>query len=325
MIRVSLVIPTYNRLARLKRVLEALEAQTYPASQFEVIVVSDGSTDGTHEYLENLQSPLRIRLFIQPNSGPASARNNGIRAAQGDYLLFLDDDVIPVPHLIAEHMQLQAGRTDLVVLGPMLTPSDCHLSPWVAWEQKMLEKQYAAMQEGVWAATARQFYTGNTSLLRELILSVGGFDERFRRAEDIELAYRLEQHEVDFVFAMTAEAYHYAERSFTSWLQIPYAYGRYDVVFSRELKPSLRSFIAEGFRERHLLTRMAVWFCLDHPLQSQILQTMAKKAADISARWSLQKIVMAAYSAIFNVRYYQGIADELGGRTSFINLQKSNE
>ncbi len=214
MIRVSIVIPTYNRIARLKQVIAAIERQTYPLENMEVIVVSDGCADGTDEYLTNIETPLNLRFLVQQNSGPAAARNNGFRSARGEDVLFIDDDVVPSPQLVAEHMRLHAARPGLVVVGPMIAPPDFVHSPWVAWEQAMLEKQYAAMRRGDWAPTARQFYTGNTSLPRQMLINSGGFDERFRRAEDIELAYRLEKLGVEFFFSMEAVGYHYAERSF---------------------------------------------------------------------------------------------------------------
>jgi glycosyltransferase involved in cell wall biosynthesis len=321
---VSIIIPTYNRLPRLKQVIAAIEAQEFPLERAEVIIISDGSTDGTHEYLEGLRTPLSLRFIPQTNAGPAAARNNGFRNARGEYVLFIDDDVVPGPQLVGEHMRLQAGRTNLVVLGPMLSPSDFDLSPWVAWEQAMLEKQYDALLRGVWPATARQFYTGNTSLPRQVLVASGGFDERFRRAEDIELAYRLEQLGVEFAFTMQAVGYHYAERSFASWLQTPYTYGRSDIIFSRERQGSLLTFVREEFKERNVLIRSLVRLCLDRPRISGALMGLAKPIAD----WSYstggrgRKVARAAYSAIFNLRYYQGIADELGGRRNFFGDDK---
>ncbi|NCC36402.1 MAG: glycosyltransferase family 2 protein [Chloroflexia bacterium] len=142
--RVSIIVPTYNRLPRLKQVLAAIEQQRYPRDQFNVVIVSDGSTDGTDSYLQSIKSPVAITFIPQANAGPAAARNSGIAHADRDYILFLDDDVIPTPDIIAEHMRLHHERTNRVVLGPMLTPKDFRLSPWVAWEQAMLEKQYKA-------------------------------------------------------------------------------------------------------------------------------------------------------------------------------------
>ncbi len=237
-LKISLVIPTYNRKTSLQRVLGALQKQTIPLEDFEVIVVSDGSADGTNEYLGDLQNrsgqagELQLRAIFQPNQGVAVARNNGFSATQTELVLFLDDDVIPAPGLVKAHLDYQPR--DVIVLGPMLTPLDTRLAPWVMWEQRMLEKQYSAMLAGKWEPTARQFYTGNTSLYKKYLQQAGGFDPAFRRAEDVELAYRLKDMGCRFVFNHKAEAYHYADRSFASWNNSAHAYGRNDVIMARK-------------------------------------------------------------------------------------------
>jgi len=322
---VSIIIPTYNRLQRLKQVIAALENQEYPLDNIEVIIISDGSTDGTDAYLTDLKSPLNLIFVPQANAGPAAARNSGIKHARSEYVLFIDDDVVPSPQLIIEHMQLHTSRTNLVVLGPMLNPSDFTLSPWVAWEQSMLEKQYRSMQSGKWTPTARQFYTGNTSLARRHLSEIGGFDERFRRAEDVELAYRLSALDIEFVFNPRAIGYHYAERSLRSWMETPYAYGRNDVVFMRERQPWLLSAISEEFKYRNRLTRILIWVCVGRPIISYVTQGMLRSIAGGSSRMQFARICQAGYSAIFNLRYYQGMADELGGRANLFNiLEPSN-
>jgi GT2 family glycosyltransferase len=190
----------------------------------------------------------------------------------------------------------------------------------------MLEKQYSAIERGKFKTTARQFYTGNTSLPRHILLISGGFDERFRRAEDIELAYRLSQQEIEFMFTITAVGYHYAERSFSSWIQTPYSYGRHDITFSREGQEHIMDFVNEEFSLRNRLTRLTVKICLDRPHLSTIIQSTAKWIADISYKTGTRgkKISQVAYSAIFNLRYYQGIADELGGRDVFFGNMNTN-
>src|SRR5262245_25867711 len=89
----SIVVPTYNRRAGIERFLRALEEQTFPATRFEVVVVDDGSTDGTDAALAAMQTPYRLRVLHQENAGPAAARNAGLREAQGRLIVFLDDDV----------------------------------------------------------------------------------------------------------------------------------------------------------------------------------------------------------------------------------------
>ncbi|MEJ2711181.1 MAG: glycosyltransferase, partial [Anaerolineales bacterium] len=173
----SIVLPTHNRLNTLKLVLTGIQKQDYLMDQFELVVVSDGSTDGTDEYLANLQTPFRLKTIFQHNQGVAS------------------------------------------------------VAPWVSWEQTRLQEQYHDMAQGHWAPTPRQFFTANASIARRHLLSAGGFDAAFRRAEDVELAYRLDQHGLHFVFHPGAVVYHYAERSFEAWMAIPYAYGSNDVIF----------------------------------------------------------------------------------------------
>lgn len=316
---ISVIVPTYNRLGRLQALLAGLERQTVGCAAFEVLVVSDGSTDGTDEYLRNLETPLRLTPVFQPNSGVAATRNHGAQRAQGELIIFIDDDSLPVPELIEAHLAGHHGVIGKnIVLGPSLTPTDTRLLPWVRWEQAMLEKQYAALQSGVWEVSSRQFYTGNVSMARAVLLEVGGFDERFRRAEDVELGYRLAQFGVQFVFNPAAIVYHYAERSFASWLSIPYTYGRNDVIFARDkgqgwLLPNM----FREFHDRNALVRSLTRAALDRSLVRETALRALQSIAVLADRLGRERLMLAAYSGIFNVRYYQGVADELGGRRRF--------
>src|SRR5438105_538751 len=101
---VSIIVPTYNRLPSVERLLTALGEQTHPAAQFEVIVVDDGSTDGTPERLETLYPAFSLRLLRQQHQGPAQARNLGVSHALADLVLFLDDDVVPAVDLVEVHL-----------------------------------------------------------------------------------------------------------------------------------------------------------------------------------------------------------------------------
>jgi GT2 family glycosyltransferase len=314
----SVVLPTYNRLSQLKRVLTALGRQTFPADRFEVVVVSDGCTDGTNEYLTTVQTAFELVRVSQENQGVAMARNRGVAHARADLILFIDDDVVPVPELMEEHLKELRRDDHVVVLGPMLPPPDVKLAPWVRWEERMLEKQYRDMIEGRWEPTARQFYTGNTSLARRHILAAGGFDPSFHRAEDVELAYRLKDMGLHFVFNPKAVGYHYAERSFVSWIKIPYAYGRYDVVMTRNKGQDwLLPTVLREFRDRHPFIRALTRLCLDRPRLSQVAIELLKQVALLGDRLGVELLPRCAFSGIFNLRHYQGIADELGGAAAF--------
>ncbi|MBK8904159.1 MAG: glycosyltransferase family 2 protein [Anaerolineaceae bacterium] len=318
MIKVSVVLPTYNRIERLKSVLKALENQSYPIEAFEVLVVSDGSTDGTNKYLANLETPLILLPIDQQNQGPAAARNNGVAKASGEYILFIDDDVVPIPTFIDEHMKVHQGNGSQVVIGPMITPDNYEMSPWVNYEQTMLVKQYQAMENGDWAPTARQFYTGNTSLKRKHIIEVGGFDPAFRRAEDLELAYRLNDKGLHFAFNSQAVGFHFAERSFESWSTIAYTYGRNDVIFNTQKGQQwLLPQVFREFLQRHLFIQILTWLLLDRPRLSHLLIAQMKSNVERAYSRNKHRLAIMLCSGIYNLKYYQGISDELGGRKAF--------
>ena len=322
--QVSIVLPTYNRLARLQQVVTALEQQSYPHGDLQLIIVADGATDGTNDYLAALQPSFAYIPVAQENGGAAPGRNTALKYATGDLVLFIDDDVVPGPELVAEHVAAhqqaeQAGRAGVVVLGPMLTPPDFPMSPWVQWEQAMLYKQYDAMAAGEWAPTARQFYTGNASVARSHLPTPQAFDTAFRRAEDVELAYRLAAEGLDFVFHPKAVGHHYAERSFSSWLAIAYAYGRNDVIFTREKgQPWLLATVIREYEGRHRLVKGLTQRCLSRPLMTGVAIKMLRLVAIASARMGQPSVARQAYSGIYNLRYYQGVADQLGGRQEFL-------
>lgn len=311
--QISVVVPTYNRLGRLQHVISALERQQYPAESYEIVVVSDGSSDGTDDYLKAYRSERNLRWFTQANRGPAAARNLAINKAEGEFIVFVDDDVVADPMLLAAHMKARSdAERDVAVIGPLLSPEGFVMTPWVRWEQEMLMKQYRALQGGVWQASARQFYTGNASVPRARILAAGGFDENFRRAEDVELAYRLADRGLDFVFAMDAVGMHFAERSFTSWLNAAYTYGGNDVIFARDRNQKwLLSAIENEFHERHVLIRSLVGVCKGRPQLTSLTTSALKLAANTAGMLRVERLEEIAYSGLFNLQYYRGLRDEM--------------
>jgi glycosyltransferase involved in cell wall biosynthesis len=308
----SVVVPSYNRRAGIERLLRALGEQTLPFDRFEVVVVDDGSTDGTSAALTSLTPPYRLRLLEQANAGPAAARNAGLHHAEGRTIVFLDDDVVPDPVLLEAHVAAQGDAEDLVVVGPMYPPTDWPRSVWVRWEERQLLKQYDAMDRGLYTCTPRQFYTGNASAPRALLLSAGGFDARFKRAEDVELAFRLWAMGARFHFEPDAAVLHYASRSFASWRRTPYQYGQYDVVMGREKGINTFELACEEFERRHAWSRRLTRTCVGRPWREPAIMSLFL-AATLADRIGLEQAASFALSAIFNVQYWQGASDELGG------------
>lgn len=309
----TVVVPTFNRQDRLARVLDALGAQRCE-EPFEVVVVSDGSTDGTDEYLRELDTTLDLRGFFQPNGGPAAARNRGIEAARSELILFVDDDVIPASNLVQAHLDAHHRLgPDFVVIGPMRDPADHRMTSWVAWEQEMLAKQYDAMEAAQWRATARQFYTGNASLPTGLVRRAGGFDTDFTRAEDIELAFRLHDLGARFAYVAEATGWHYAERSYESWCAAAYAYGRNDVRFGRDRdRPQIFALIAWTFSQRNHLLKMVALTAIHSTRLARAERWLFERLVVPYPSPRRRRIVRYALSAVYAERYYRGLTDEVG-------------
>jgi GT2 family glycosyltransferase len=311
---VSIVVATYNRCAGLAQLLRALARQTYPTSCFEVVVVDDGSTDGTRELLRTISVPYSLRSRSQVNAGPAAARNLGVQDARGRLILFLDDDVVPVPHLIDAHVAAHGESTDQVVTGPMLPPPlDWRQPVWDRWDAEQLQKQYRAMLDGRFKCTQRQFFTANASVRREVVQAVGGFDPAFRRAEDMELAWRMSRHGVRFVFEPRAEVVHYAARPFVSWCRNAYQYGQFDVVMEREKAIPVFGLACREFHKRRAVNRWLAKLCVGRPVIRDGLMFLLSITVLLCDRLGGARITSFALSSIFNVRYWQGASDELGG------------
>jgi len=304
---VSVVIPTYQRRASLERVLGGLATQEWPPERLEVVVVSDGGEDGSVEMARAFPVPFRLRVFRQKNQGPGAARNLGVDRAEGSLLLFLDDDVVPKPRLVAEHVGSHASSDNRIVIGPLLEPPGVRLQPWTHWEAMMLAEQYEAMLAGTWAPTPWQFYTGNASVPVQLVRRAGGFDPAYQRAEDIELAFRLAALGGEFVFNPAAAGMHFARRSYRAWLGAAYQYGRNDILFGQ----------AEGrvvgeFQHRHPLTRAFVLWGLRHRTTASLLTLPTEVAIRAAGCVGLRPLTDRLCSAIFNLNYWFGVVDQAG-------------
>jgi hypothetical protein len=205
---VSIVIPTRNRCASVTRLLRSLAGHRSDSPAFEVIVVDDGSTDGTPVSLPPGGWPFPLQIVQQDNSGAAVARNAGARAAVGDLLLFLDDDVKPEPGLVAAHVGVHGNGEDLVAVGdlPPITAEGGFLGP-------ILRFWWASMQEPIRRPGHRHTFSdllsGHFSIRRAQFERLGGFDEQLRCREDYELGYRVIAAGLRLRFMAAPVAYHY--------------------------------------------------------------------------------------------------------------------
>lgn len=186
---ITVILPTYNRLDLLQKTITSLRAQTYPFDRFEVIVVDDGSTDGTAVYLTNQPD---LHVIHQANGGPAAARNAGVLAAQGDLLAFIDDDCQAAPgwlYALAKSIQ-DSTILDLgAVGGPVLPVRHTH------WLHQFYLFANRIHPQGQPSGSADVLFSCNMAISPPILAEVGGFDTSFSHpgGEDLDLSYRLQQ------------------------------------------------------------------------------------------------------------------------------------
>jgi GT2 family glycosyltransferase len=195
----------------------------------------------------------------------------------------------------------------------MSPPRNWSRPAWIRWEEEKLQRHYRALIAEEYALSARHLYTGNASLARDLFLEAGGFDSRFRRAEDVELGYRLADLGARFIFCPRAEVLHYASRSFAAWARMAYEYGRYEVVLDRDRgRSTALPRAVRLLRERHPLNRLLVEACLARPELGSLAAPALGGVAWALASFGASRLAMPALSALFNLLYWQGLRDELG-------------
>lgn len=233
--RVSVIIPTFNRRALLERTLPTVLDQTFPAGEYEVIVVVDGSTDGTAEALRSLSSPVRFRVLEQFNRGQAAARNAGLSVATGDLVLFLDDDLFCERDLIAEHVAARSGADDLV-FGPVLVSPESRRTLATEWMRVSVRDWLFRLSRAGVSLPTDAMVLANSSMNRDVLVGIGGFDEQFVRAhEDRELGLRLWRAGVRFQFCKKAVTYQlYTKSTDELVLQDAPLYGANEVLLCRK-------------------------------------------------------------------------------------------
>jgi glycosyltransferase involved in cell wall biosynthesis len=238
----SVVIPTYNRLDMLLRVLDSLDGQI-DAPPFETIVINDGSTDDT----ERTVSPrVGLTFRTQPNAGPGRARNHGVSLATGRFIVFIGDDTVPEPRFLAEHARVHRESNDdplTACLGYTGWPHGERVTAFMDYINDYgLQFGYKLIRHGE-VVPFNFFYTSNISIAREL-LGPQPFDTTFPAAawEDIELAYRLDAQGLKIVYNERAVTRHYHPMTVDSFARRQYTVGKSGAIFFRK-HPELGGFL----------------------------------------------------------------------------------
>jgi GT2 family glycosyltransferase len=222
--RVSVVVCTYNGERTIRDTLEALAKLDYP--DYEVIVVNDGSTDGT----ESLVREYDVRLISTENQGLSCARNVGLEAATGTIVAYTDDDAYPDPQWL-KYLARAFSRSDHVGIGgPNIMPAeDGPIAECVA--NSPGGPSHVLLCDEV----AEHIPGCNMAFRRSALRAIGGFDAQYRTAgDDVDVCWRLQQQGWTLGFHPSALVWHHRRDSIKRYLKQQVGYGRAEALLERK-------------------------------------------------------------------------------------------
>jgi peptidoglycan/xylan/chitin deacetylase (PgdA/CDA1 family)/glycosyltransferase involved in cell wall biosynthesis len=300
----SIVIPTYQRRETVVLSVQALGEVSF-AGIFDIIVVVDGSTDGTADALRALRMPVPLQVLEQHNAGAAAARNAGALRATGDVVLFLDDDMVADRDLLLKHAQSHLEGADAVLGHIPLHPESIANRAGASvgkWAEERLARLVAPGSE----LQVGDLLSGQISVRRQLFLSLGGFDQSFTRDggfgnEDLDFGCRLLSGGSKVVFNPEAISWQRYVVTPDKYLAQWRMAGRADVLFARKHpgraqsaftahganKPLVRlvlrplSAIAPVSRLMQRLSTSAALAMMEHRPKSRVAYRMLVTARDL--------------------------------------------
>lgn len=305
---------TYNRLTLLQRLLRQLARQTLPPSDYEVVVVDDGSKEPVLGPLTELAKSLPYPLHVesQQNAGAAAARHRGVTRARGDVVLITDDDMQVPEDFLQRHLEQHPPGSRHVVLG--------RIDPDPAIDDMPLFERWYAHLHGQLAERLTQrgargfnLYTGNVSFRRADYLAVGGFDPTLKQSEDIELGIRLEKAGCAVRFCNEAYVLHGSDHtSFEKWLARAHRYGIMDSRLSERHADVPQVDPWRMLFEMNVLARPLLAMAVALPGPTRPVTDALMGAARLADRLGLEQVTYKSTSVVYTMEYLRGARAEAG-------------
>lgn len=250
---VSIVVPVYNAKDTLRRTIGSVLNQDYPLERYEVIIVDDGSTDGSIELIRD----LGIKLIKQNNQGAASARNTGISNTRGEIIIFLDSDCVVSNDWIRLHVREHRVNNAIGCIGgafafPKLTT--CNFFELCDYYSSWYEQNPKCPP----SFNYEYLPSTNISFRKAVLEKIGGFAANLKTGEDVEICQRIRNEGKQILFRPHIQIYHYGRRTLFDFLKHHYGWGRH--------APLVRKY-GSGLRFNFLFRPSLFWaVCLFLPI-----------------------------------------------------------
>ncbi len=312
--RLSVVLATYNRFDLLLRLLGDLAAQTIDASEFEVIVVDDGSDPPVRPRLDAAAHPFALTVLEQKNGGPAAARHRGVCAARGEVLVLVDDDMRLPSRFLAEHLDHHSGPEPVAVVGRYVSDPQITKKPLF---ERYLGRKWDELSAGIADRSVRvngtHLATGNTSMRRADYLRSGGLDPSLPRAEDVALGLALEANGVRIVFSEAAHSVHLSDHTDPlTFRRRVYTHGRLEPIIARR-HPANPA--ADPWRFAFSLPALGRFVCVSSlvaPAFAERLAGVVYRVAVVADRLGLEELAFRGVGLVFGLEYFRGLRHEAG-------------
>jgi glycosyltransferase involved in cell wall biosynthesis len=225
MISYSIVLSAYNQADTLKLALESLRRQIKNPKTFEIIIADDCSSDDTESFVKKLRYPIFMKYTKSDKvQGRAKNRNRGFQKVTGEWVIFMDGDMVPGPAFIEAYFKSWDEFPDAVVIGSWAFPDG-----WkkLRWHNYLARRGCLLMAHGD-KIPGKYFTSGNFAIKRTLLERLCGFDESFEGwgGEDTDFGLRLENESIPIRFIPEARSHHYHKKTLAETLREYEKFGR---------------------------------------------------------------------------------------------------
>ncbi|MGA9856303.1 MAG: glycosyltransferase [Solirubrobacteraceae bacterium] len=306
---VSVVIPTYNDKDVLPATLAPLLADEATG---EVVIVVDGSTDGSYELLQSMaEQDDRLRPFFIENRGRTGAGQYALEHVSHDIVLMLDADVVGAPGLVSGHARVHAeGERPRLVMGYMPTPVPPPGPGSFVYERYAEQYELAC---AAWERDPRNVFTrhwaGNVSLPRQILIDAGGYDAGapIKYMDDLEMGLRLARTELEPVFDRRLLAEHRLERTVAGYVSTSRKYGQ-AIVMIDQLHPG--QVHTPGWLTAKSGRDAAIRRFTSRPQGYALTSRLTMAALELGARLKLWTLQRRAAAVIDRLETLQGVIEQ---------------